>query len=126
MMTHRRNFDVTLLNYVTQRTTPLVNSRYRNPIKCAYQLGENIRWEQRDSPLSCHRACRGSWYPEAAETRRRAIRSCTSALAPNARSKLALCSCSCACPADASPWICGLARPDHPPDRSAPPNATEI
>lgn len=78
-----------------------------------------------DSPLSCRRVCRGSWYRVEAERRRRAIHRCISANGPTARSEVrVLCFYSCACPADAWLWIFSQARPDRPPDRSAPPNAT--
>lgn len=121
--TRQRNFDVypaTLLNFIMLRNTAI--SRNPIPIRCVRSKENN----NRDSPLSYRRACRDSWYHEAAETRRRAIRSCTSALVPNARSKLAPCSCSCAYPANAWPSTCGPERPDRPPGRSAPPNGTEI
>ena len=97
--------------------------------KCKHsRIFAKITSSRMDSPLSCRRACRDSWYLAMVERRYRAsyrCRSYISAGGPIARSAVrATCSCSCACRGDAWPWISSRAQPGRPPGRSALPSAT--
>lgn len=109
----------------------LIAKNRSKPKLCEYIRMEYwiLRGAHRGLPPSCRRACRGSWCPAAAERRRRANHRCrcTSANGPTARNVArAPGSCSCAYPEDAWPSTSSRARPDRPPDRSAPPSATAI